>query len=274
MTNPDLAVGTSPTMLRTLRSLPSYRPGIAYVLDTLYLAPTARSRAANTMRSCRGPVFADDPPALPKSREDSRHLAVDSGFEPPPEGTPEPSADELARLVDEFYAAGGAGDDLGSMGELDGGVVFQGMGDPLMATGVVLDTVRLVSEKRNGLTFRLNTLGLCDESDIDLLLKSEVVERVDMGDRRRETRISCVSVFLPAASHAKYDELLAPTDGRGFRDVCGFISRLSEAGVNVECTAVARLDVSVPEIERLALGLGARSFRTRSWMELRRRCAH
>jgi len=36
-------------MLRTLRSLPSYRPGIAYVLDTLYLAPSQRS-PANSMR--------------------------------------------------------------------------------------------------------------------------------------------------------------------------------------------------------------------------------
>jgi hypothetical protein len=251
-------------MLRILRSTPSFRPGIAYVLDTLYLAPTARSRAMNSMRLCRGPGLAD-PLALPTSR-DSRQPAAESGFEPPPEGTPEPSAEELARLVDEFYAVGGAGH-LGSMGELDGGVVFQGMGDPMMAAGVVLETVHLVAEKRNGLSFRLNTLGLCDDADIELLLQSEVVERVDQGDRRRETRISCVSVFLPAASPAKYDELLAPSDRRGFRDVCGFIARLSEAGVNVECTAVARPDVSVPEIERLALGLGARSFRTRSWIE-------
>jgi hypothetical protein len=27
-------------MLSKLRSLPSFRPGIAYVIDTLYLAPT------------------------------------------------------------------------------------------------------------------------------------------------------------------------------------------------------------------------------------------
>jgi hypothetical protein len=251
-------------MLSTLRSLPSFRPGIAYVLDTLYLAPTVRSHAANSMRSCRGPSFAMRL-ALPKSR-DSGQLAPESLFEPLPEGAPVPSAEELARLVDEFYAAKGAGD-FGSMGELDGGVVFQGMGDPLMAMEVVLETVRLVAEKRNGLSFRLNTLGLCDDSDIELLLESEVVARVDQGDRRRETRVSCVSVFLPAASPAKYDELLAPTNGRGFRDVCGFIVRLSEAGVNVECTAVARPDVSVPEIERLALSLGARSFRTRSWVK-------
>ena len=257
------------SMLQTLRSLPSYRPGIAYVIDTLYLAPSVRSHAANSMRSCRGPGFVD-PLALPKSRDNSSQQLLlassESGFEALPPGAPAPTAEELACLVDEFYAAKSAGD-LGSMGENDSGVVFQGDGDPLLTTDIVLKTVQLVAEKRNALCFRLNTLGLCDESDINLLLESDVVERIDQGDRRRDTRISCISVFLPASSSAKYDELLAPSSGRGFRDVCGFVARLAEAGVNVECTAVARPDVNVPEIERLVLGLGARSFRTRSWIE-------
>ena len=256
-------------MLQTLRSLPSYRPGIAYVIDTLYLAPSVRSHAANSMRSCRGPGFVD-PLALPKSRDDNSSekllASSESGFEALPPGAPAPTAEELACLVDEFYAAKSAGD-LGSMGENDSGVVFQGDGDPLLTTDIVLKTVQLVAEKRNALCFRLNTLGLCDESDINLLLESDVVERIDQGDRRRDTRISCISVFLPASSSAKYDKLLAPSSGRGFRDVCGFVARLAEAGVNVECTAVARPDVNVPEIERLMLGPGARSFRTRSWIE-------
>jgi hypothetical protein len=227
----------------------------------------ALSPAAHSMRSCRGPGFAD-PLALPKSRA-SQQLAVESGFEPLPIGAPEPSAQELASLVDEFYAARGAGD-LGSMGESDAGVVFQGEGDPLEATAVVLETVRLVAARRNGLPFRVNTLGLCDEDALKLLLECEVLERLDQGDRRRETRIACVSVFLPAATPSKYDELLAPRrarGGRGFRDVCSFVARLAEAGVNVECTAVARPDVNVAEIETLARSLGARSFRTRSWVE-------
>jgi hypothetical protein len=216
------------------------------------------------MRSCRGPGFVD-PLALPESRT-SQALAADTGFEPLPTGAPEPSAEELSSLVDEFYAAGGGGD-LGSMGESDAGVVFQGAGDPLEATAVVLETVRLVAQQRNGLTFRLNTLGLCDDETIELLLASEVVEREQEGDRRRESRIASLSVFLPAASPAKYDELLAPSGGRGFRDACGFVARLAEAGVHVECTAVARPDVSISELEALAMSLGARSFRTRSWVE-------
>ena len=41
-------------LLDTLRSLKSYRPGIAYILsNTLYLAPTACSPAARSTRLCR-----------------------------------------------------------------------------------------------------------------------------------------------------------------------------------------------------------------------------
>lgn len=216
------------------------------------------------MRSCRGPGFAN-PVALPESRA-AKTLAVDSGFEPLPSGAPEPSAQELSALVDEFYSAGGGGD-LGSMGESDAGVIFQGDGDPLEAAPTVLETVRLVAEQRNGLAFRLNTLGLCDDQTTELLLASDVIEREHDGDRRRESRIASLSVFLPAASPAKYEELLAPCSGRGFQDACAFVARLAEAGVNVECTAVARPDVDVGEIEALAMSLGARSFRTRSWVE-------
>lgn len=34
-------------------------------------------------------------------------------------------------------------------------------------------------------------------------------------------------------------------EGRGFRDVCAFIARLADAGVEVECTGVNRPDVEV-----------------------------
>ena len=45
-------------LLDTLRSLKSYRPGIAYILsNTLYLAPTACSPAARPTRLCRKPAL-------------------------------------------------------------------------------------------------------------------------------------------------------------------------------------------------------------------------
>ena len=130
---------------------------------------------------------------------------------------------------------------------------------------MVLETVSRVADQRNGIAFRLNTLGLCSSSIVDELLSSDVVIRGD-EDRRRESRIASVSVFLPAASPKKYAELLRPRGGQGLNDVCNFVAQLAEAGVHVECTAVARPDVNVAEVEALARSLGARAFRTRSWV--------
>lgn len=138
----------------------------------------------------------------------------------------------------------------------------------MAAPDVVVDTVRLVAEGRNGIAFRLNTIGLCDANDIDLLLSSGVLARSVDGDQRRETRIATVSVFLPAANPIKYAELLQPKKeyGLGFGDACSFVACLAEAGVDVECTAVARPDINVGEVKALAMSLGATSFRTRSWI--------
>jgi len=189
----------------------------------------------------------------------------DTGFVPlPADASDDPNAQELAALVDDYYAATTT-ENLGSMGENDGGVVFQGNGDPLAATDVVLDTVSLVAQRRNGIAFRLNTLGLCNTNDIDLLLSSDVLARGDR-DQRRETRIATVSVFLPAANPMTYSQLLKPKGDLGFSDACSFVARLAEAGVDVECTAVSRPDIKVAEVEALAKSLGANSFRTRSWI--------
>jgi len=249
------------------------------------------------MRSCCGPKFASrDSGLIPSSSSSSTNsttqdtitTAESSGFEPllpvndddhQKEG--DPTAEELANLVDDFYAAiatennkednslGG----MGSMGENDGGVVFQGNGDPLAAVDVVVETVRLVAQRRNGIAFRLNTLGLCEPNDIELLLSStDILARSSSGrnndcdDHRRETRIATVSVFLPAANPKQYAELLQPKGNFGFSDVCSFVVRLAEAGVNVECTTVARPDIKVAEVKALAMSLGASSFRTRSWI--------
>lgn len=239
-----MARANTRAMMHALHALPAFRPGIAYFLDTLYLAPTHRSSAVNSMRSCRGPSF---------------QMRADSGFEEIVD--PEPSAKELASIVDGVYSLS---DNLGSMGEGDLGVVFQGQGDPLEAHEVVLETVALVAANKNSIAFRCNTLGLCGADVVDALLSSPVLARGD-EDQRRETRLAKFSVFLPAANPAKYAELIQPQDGRGFQDVCAFITRMAEAGVEVECTAVERPDVNINEIRALAMALGARSFRVRSF---------
>ena len=162
-----------------LRALRAYRPGIAYVLsNALYLQPTATSPASRTMRSVRGHFFDDptdgtyatlDPTRfssrsvapLPSSRESRQASSAEAtGFQPLPDGQAEPTAAELAALVVEFFA----GDDA------NGKVVFQGNGDPLEAADTVMDTVCRVAQERDGVDFRLNTLGLCDSATVDRLL--------------------------------------------------------------------------------------------------------
>ena len=65
------------------------RPGAAYSLGrTLYLALTNASNAASILDT-RGPGFAMPP---------------DSGFRLLPADAPEPSAEELAAIVDDFIA--------------------------------------------------------------------------------------------------------------------------------------------------------------------------
>ena len=126
------------------------------------------------------------------------------------------------------------------MGENDDGVVFEGNGDTLAALVAIV--------------FQVNTLGLCDTNGIDLLLSLGVVERGDV-DQQRETCFATVSVFLPAANLKDIQSCCSQRE-----KVCSFVARLGEANVNVECTAVAWLDINVREIKALAMSLGGTSF--------------
>lgn len=245
------------------------------------------------MRSCRGPSFADPPSAdghfapldstrfssrstapLPASRVSQQHSTIENtGFQPLAADQKEPTAEELSALVDDFFSAiavAQATEAAAVTSSSSGGVsnsstntvVFQGNGDPLEAASVVVDTVNLVAARRDDVCFRLNTLGLCDDATVDLLLSSSGLSG------RGCTRISHVSIFLPASQPQKYAELLQPCEGRGFDNACSFIRRCAAHGadVDVEVTAVDRPDVDVAAIEELARGLGATSFRTRSWV--------
>ena len=114
-------------------------------------------------------------------------MSPSSGFEPLLEGT-EPTAAELAGLVDEAYAA--TATSTGSMGESDPGeaaqpplngslnsfgaavVVFAGAGEPLLRTAALLETVALVRQRRNGIAFRIVTNGLFGAETVDQLVGS------------------------------------------------------------------------------------------------------
>ena len=102
------------------------RPGVAYVLGrTLYLSMTNRSNAA-TIVETRGPSFK---------------MPADSFFRPyrdPPHSlSKEPEAEELAEVLDMFYDKL----EILGMGENDPGVVFAGMGEPLLRMEQIRETI-------------------------------------------------------------------------------------------------------------------------------------
>ena len=205
------------------------RPGVAYVLGrTLYLAMTNRSNAA-TIVETRGPGFAMPP---------------ESFFVPYSEPYREPEAEELADVVDLFYEKL----EIVGMGENDPGVVFAGMGEPLLRMDQIRETIEQVHESRHGVPFRVSTNGLFPPS--------AAVALADAG-------ISNATVALATADPTQYAELMRPESG-DHATVCGFIASLAEAGVEVEATVVERPGVDVAAARKLAEALGA-GFRTRTW---------
>ena len=96
--------------------------GYSYKLgSTLYLALTDRCNTATTLLSRRGPGFS---------------MPATSGFRPLGDN-PEPSPEDLARIVDEHYSSNV---DIVGMGENDAGVTFAGLGEPTLRLDALLDT--------------------------------------------------------------------------------------------------------------------------------------
>lgn len=216
----------------------SPRPGVAYWLGArLYLGVTNRSNAVPLIVH-RGASFS---------------MPEDSNFAPLPEGY-EPSAEDLAAVVDAAYAEDPRKKILG-MGENDEGVIFAGMGEPLLRLETITEAAKLIRESRHGVPFRLKTNGLVPGGD-----------NAGAAAMLKEAGIKSASVFLPAADPKKFDELAKPISPEfNFGMVCDFIGQLSEAGIDVECTTVKRPEINVSAIRQLALALGATDTRVASY---------
>ena len=132
------------------------------------------------------------------------------------------------------------------MGEDDNGVTFAGLGEPLLRLGDICESVRSIREVRHGVPFRIKTNGLVPGGNIS----SAVEQLVGSG-------IKSASVYLPCVSPDEYNEIMKPSDGLGFGNVCDFICQLAEAGAHVECTTVDRPGVDVASIRALSQALGA-----------------
>ena len=226
----------------------SARPGVAYSLGrTLYLSLTNRTNARPIVDT-RGPSF---------------RMPIESGFVRLPEGVQhEPTPAELAAVVEACYDVR---EDIVGMGENDPGVVFGGAGEPLLRLDALRETVDEVRTRRHGVPFRVSTNGLFPASTAAALAELDVA----------------VTVALQTADPAQYDALMRPapdvaegsvpppwSDGNvGARHaaVCAFVVSCVEAGVRVECTAVAAPGVDLTATRRLAEALGAVAFRTREY---------
>lgn len=200
--------------------------GLSYTLGrTLYLALTNRCNAA-TLPSTRGPGFA---------------MPAASGFAPLPPGFEPEAADAIEAVADAFRD-----------GEPEG-VVFAGLGEPLLRLPVLLESAHAIGARWPTLPLRLSTNGLVDEA-----------AAADVASQLRGAGISRATVALASADPLQHAQLLAPADAAAHADVCAFVRRLVASGVAVECTAVECPGVDLAAAERLAAALGA-SFRPRSW---------
>ena len=209
------------------------RPGVAYTLGrTLYLSLTNRSNAAGILQT-RGPGFV-----MPST----------SLFVPLPKGAAEPTAVELAAVVDAWYQHG----DIVGMGENDRGVVFAGAGEPLLRLDVLVDTMDLVRESRHGALFRVRSDGLHPTTTARALADAKV-------DR--------VTVALATADPRQFRALVKPSGNEhdDLSTVCGCIASLAEFGVDVEAVTVAAPNVDVAAARKLSEALGASSHRTREY---------
>jgi TatD family-associated radical SAM protein len=217
------------------------RRGVAYsVRGGLYLSLTNRCNAVPLLEA-RGPGFKMPP---------------QTGFQPLDEGAPEPTADELAAVVDAAYSSEEARQIIGT-GENDAGVVFAGLGEPLLRIGTLSEVVHTVRQRRHGVPWRINTNGL-----FGVEVAEQLAEFAVDSDGRHPF---VVSVMLAAHTPPLYSKLMKPQDGKKFQDVCSFVLALTERGVTVEATAVDAPGVDVRALRQVALGLGATELRVRSF---------
>jgi TatD family-associated radical SAM protein len=210
-------------------SIPKFsRIGVAYTLNrALYLSLTNENICTSLVTS-RGPAFS-----MPAS---SGFALLEDGYEP--------SSDDIFNVVDSVYETL----DIGSMGEDDKGICFTGFGDPLLRIDTLCESVQKIKQSRHGIPVSLTTSGLFD---------TELVARLN------ESGVRQITVNLNAADPKTYTDLMMPSNGKGFGDVCSFVIACAENGMDVTCAAVEHPSLNIKDVRSLALSLGALEFKPR-----------
>ena len=166
-----------------------------YIQGKLYISLTNKCNSASVL-ACRGPSF-------PFAKT---FALLPSSFEPKPL--------EIFAEVDNAFLDGKIS--VSSM-ESDE-VTFAGYGEPLLRLEALLESCSLIKEKYHGVPLRLKTNGLISGSC------SEVAQRL------MSAGIDQVSISLNADNPKLYSEIMQPSDGLSFANVCNFVAACSEAG--------------------------------------------
>lgn len=206
------------------------------VRNSLYISLTNQSNST-TLIASRGPSFKMPP-----------------SFQPLPVTGVEPDAHQLAQLiVHSSTAARAEAEANAARGGKEGQeviVTFAGMGEPLLRAEVLMETVTRVRATGHKVKFRVVTNGLFDG---------------ELARRLHQCGVDKLTVALAAHTNSLYAEMMCPQGGRGFDNVCTFITAAVHAGMEVECTAIARTGMDEKATRELAVSLGAIGLRVRTY---------
>ncbi|CAM9160792.1 unnamed protein product [Ectocarpus fasciculatus] len=209
--------------------------GVSYWLNgNLYVSVTNRVISASPVL-LRGPSFVMPP--------ESGFCKLEKGGDE----SVEPSIEEICEAVDHAFETGKVA--VSSMDSEP--VTFAGYGEPLLRLDCICDAVERIKEHRHGASVRVKTSGLILSSEGGMV-----------ANKLKEAGIERVSVSLVSDNPQQFQDIMQPSNGAKFGDVCSFIISCAEVGLDVECTAVERPDVKISNVRSLALALGATGFRS------------
>lgn len=157
-----------------------------------------------------------------------------------------------------------------------------GHSEPLASLSAVTEAMRSIREQRHGTPLVLMTNGLYQSND-DNVRQDVSHAIIDMHEEWRDAPgsdgDSKLSVFINVggSSPSEYDDVMrlksnsnnsdnGVEEGKGFYEVCGFITNLVESGVRVYGTGSYHPTIAnIKQVEAVCLGMGCSDFFARSY---------
>ena len=204
--------------------LPLIMRGLTYVLrNKLYIALTNQCISASPLQ-LRGPSF---------------QLPASANFHPL---EAEPSSDDVFKAVDDAFTNG-----LIGVSSMDSDVItFAGIGEPLLRLDTLHQASTQILEHRHGAQLRVKTNGLVSLKfgskvwfhprflKLCFLLNSPLFFSfyilIQVAATLAESGVSNVSVTLACDNPKQYLDIMKPTNGCTYSDMCSFVVECVEAG--------------------------------------------